>query len=555
MRSSFTGLIGLTLAALTACGRQQPRGVDVPGGSLVIATGADADAVLPPLIKTSVGKQVVDALFLPLAQNRNDVGLFGDEGYAPALAERWQWARDSLSITFFLDPRAKWHDQTPVRASDARYTLAAFRAPGVASDAVPAMVSIDSVSVVDSLTFTAWYGYRSATQFHDLVSNLTPIPEHVYGAIPFDSLPTAPLARLPVGTGKFRMATWLPNERIEVVADTTHWSGRPLLDRVIWRVIPTAVAQVRALVTGAADMVEVLRGPELATAQGDSTIRVNAWPSFAFAMTHFNLRDPAVPVRMHPIFGDPGVRRALSMAVDRTTLVANILDTLGVAMTSPFVSGHHIAGVTLAPFDTIGAAALLDSLGWRDTNGDNIRDKAGRPLAFSLSAPVSSPSRLRASEIMQAAFTRIGARVTLQHVQNAVMMADNGAGKFDATLMGYSGDPNPATLRQYWKSEQHGQGTNWGGYRNPAFDALIDSAARAADPDIARAQYTRAGRLLAADAPGIWIYELRSASGIHKRFRVATVRPDAWWANLDRWSVDPAQLKPRDRLGPGGPPR
>jgi peptide/nickel transport system substrate-binding protein len=197
---------------------------------------------------------------------------------------------------------------------------------------------------------------------------------------------------------------------------------------------------------------------------------------------------------------------------------------------------------------------MLDSLGWRDTDGDGVREKRGRDLAFSIVAPTTSVARVRATVIMQEAFRRIGARVTVDNPESAVHRANTEAGKFDISVMGYSSGPSPAGIRQYWRSHQGGQGSNFAMYENPVFDALVDSAMAEPDGRRSRELFSRAGELLAADAPAIWLYELRAISGIHKRFRPAAMRTDAWWSRLDEWSVDPAQAIDRDRIGPGRAP-
>lgn len=544
----------LAAATLIAC-----RGADLSGsadfgGTLVIATGQEADALLPPLIETTAGRQVVDMLFMPIARLGDDMNILGDIGFSPALADRWEWASDSLSLAFHIDPRARWSDGTPVRPGDVRFSLKAFQSQGVSAAVAPNLENIDSISVRDSSTFVVWFARRSATQFFDVVHDLIPFPEHVYGAIAFDSLRAAPAARVPVGSGKFQLARWEPGVRLEIVADTAHWAGRPRLDRVVWLPVSDPVGQAAKLVTGEADMVELLRGSALERATSDSALRFYPRPSLDFAMAVFNMRDPADGSRPHPLFADKALRRALTLAIDRTALVHNVLDTLGIAMTTPFLSAFGIPGATLPASDTIAAVRLLDSLGWRDTNGDGVRERNGRALAFSLIAPTTSIPRVRATVIMQEAFRRIGARVTLEHPESAVHTANTEAGRFDISVMGYSSGPSPAGIRQYWSSHAGRQGSNYGRYENPAFDALVDSALTVPDGRRSRELFGRAGALLAADVPAIWLYEPRAISGIHQRFRPAAMRTDAWWSRLDEWSVDPDQAIDRDRIGVGRAP-
>ena len=542
----------LLLALTAACGGERAPTGSATGGTLLIGTGAVADAVLPPLIQSLPGKQLVDALFLPLAWPADELTLVGDAGYTPALADRWTWSADSLSIAFHLDPRARWQDGHPVTPEDARAALVAFKSPAVGAIAAPNLANIDSIAVRDSATLVAWFHERAPTQFYDLVTNLVPIPAHVYGAIPAESLATSAVARTPVGNGKWRLVKWTPGERVEIVADTAHWLGRPTLDRIAWIAITDPIAQATKLVTGEIDMVEVLRGPPLETAAKDSSIRLVTTPGLSHAITVFNTRDASNPARPHPIFGDAGVRRALSLAIDRPQVVRSILDTLGTTMSSPWITLIKL-DAPLLPHDSAHAAALLDSLGWKDTTGDGVRDKGGRALAFSLGAPVTSTPRVRASQIMQQVWTGLGAKVTLEHVESGVQMSNAHAGKFDATIMGYSGDLAPGAIRQDWHTQVGGEGSNYGHYSNAAFDAIIDSAASNLDPVASRAQYARAGAVLANDAPGLWLYEIKTVSGIHKRFRTAAMPPWGWWVHLDQWSVDPARMIDRDRIGVGTP--
>lgn len=144
--------------------------------------------------------------------------------------------------------------------------------------------------------------------------------------------------------------------------------------------------------------------------------------------------------------------------------------------------------------------------------------------------------------------------MTLEHPESAVHTANTEAGRFDISVMGYSSGPSPAGIRQYWRSQPGRQGSNFGRYENATFDALVDSAVTEPNGRRSRELFARAGEILAADLPAIWLYEPRAISGIHQRFRPAAMRTDAWWSRLDEWSVDPAQAIPRDRIGVSGAP-
>jgi peptide/nickel transport system substrate-binding protein len=138
-----------------------------PGGTLVIATVGDADALVPPLTLSLQGAQVVAQLFDRLADIGPDLNTVGDAGFRPRLARSWTWASDSLSVRFAIDPRARWHDGRPVTARDVAFSFRAYGDPRVESPAAALLTNIDSVSTPDSLTAVVWFARRSPQQFFD----------------------------------------------------------------------------------------------------------------------------------------------------------------------------------------------------------------------------------------------------------------------------------------------------------------------------------------------------------------------------------------------------
>lgn len=551
LRSSFRGLAPFVVALLAACSRDKRGNDNVTGGTLIIAASADADAIVPPLVRGTVGKAVADVLFEPLAQIGDDMNTFGDAGFTKRLSGGWQWGRDSLSITFHLDPRARWHDGKPVRASDVRFSFGLYSNPRLQSFATSGVANIDSVSVRDSLTFVAWFKRRSAEQFYQFVYHVYPVPEHIYGEIPPDSLAASSAARQPIGSGKFRFVQWEPSVRLEVVADTGHWSGRPSLDRLVWTVTPDPIAAGIKVLAGEADFHETLLGSNVTAAATSAIVKPVRRPSMDYTLMFFNLRDPKGGP--HPIFADGRMRRAISMGIDRAALAKNLFDSLAMPMAGPFVSAQEgmADGLRMLTYEPKGAADSLEALGWRLRSSDSIRYKDGRALEFRLMAPASSSARRRATVLIQEQLKRIGVSVKLEHPTQAVMSGLANSGEFDAVIMGYTAMPTINSFQRFWRKRPAGQGRNpnFGGYENPAVDALFDSVEIAKDATTQRAILLRAAQIVLDDAPGLYLYELKGLSVMHRRVQPAAMRGDAWWAHINRWSIDPAQKIDRDRLG------
>ena len=75
---------------------------------------------------------------------------------------------------------------------------------------------LDSISVGDSVTCTAWFKLRTPERFHVLTYNLKPLPEHLLRSIRPESITTSSFARQPVGNGPFRLVKWQPTQSIEI---------------------------------------------------------------------------------------------------------------------------------------------------------------------------------------------------------------------------------------------------------------------------------------------------------------------------------------------------
>src|SRR5215208_2300168 len=137
-RWTRVALAGLVLAGCRDV--QQPQTAAGPsdvGGTMVIAQPSEPGTLLPALLERIIEKQITDLLFDRLAEIGDDMNTVGDKGFRKQLAERWEWAPDSLSIAFHLDPRARWHDGVPVRASDVRYSVALMKDPALGSPSLP----------------------------------------------------------------------------------------------------------------------------------------------------------------------------------------------------------------------------------------------------------------------------------------------------------------------------------------------------------------------------------------------------------------------------------
>jgi peptide/nickel transport system substrate-binding protein len=518
------------------------------GGTLVISTTADPGTLFPPFGITGQAKQITEQIYDYLADVGPDLDTRNEKGFRRALSDRWRWSGDSLMLAFHINSRAKWHDGRDVTARDVQFTFALNKNPSLGGRLATELATIDSVTVTDSLTAVFWFHGRSPTQFLDAAAQLLILPAHVLEKIPVDSLRES--APPPVGTGRFRLRKWDKGASVEIVADTSNYRGRARLDRVIWSVAPEFTTAVTRLFSGDADLFDALRPENLPQLARQRSLRAILLPGMDYAFLRFNLRDPKDKRRPHPLFGDRDLRRAITMSVNRGTLVRSVLDTFALVPVGPIVRAYPTTDPrgSQLPFDSAHASRLLDSLGWVRHGADAMRAKNGRELAFTLIIPTSSQNRIRMGPLLQEQLRRMGIRVQLEQLETSTEGEREARGAFDAALGSWTMPSSPDGMRDAWGSQGIGKnGVNYGSYSNPRFDALLDSALRA-DPTQAREKFTTALAVINEDAPAIWLYEPRKILGVHRRIRTTEMRADAWWFDLADWYIPPSERLPRDRI-------
>jgi peptide/nickel transport system substrate-binding protein len=154
---------------------------------------------------------------------------------------------------------------------------------------------------------------------------------------------------------------------------------------------------------------------------------------------------------------------------------------------------------------------------------------------------------MRAAVLLQEQFRRVGADVKIEGADYAGFVGRMTARSFDAILGGWIQDAGPGNARDSWSSAGTVKGgNNQGAYRNPAFDAQLDSGLASFAPDRMKSHFAAAWRIITDDAPAIWLAEPKRVMAVHKRIRITGMRPDAWWAGIAQWTIPADQRIARD---------
>jgi peptide/nickel transport system substrate-binding protein len=542
------------LCALVVCGcvGGESSATKNSGGTLAISTGGDPDVLIPSLVQRVQAAQMTDMMFDRLADIGDSLNIVNDKGFTPRLSDHWTWSADSLSIAFHVNPKAKWHDGVPVRSNDVRFTVTSTKDTTLGSPNAALLTNIDSVSAPDSATAVFWFHARSPQQFYDAVYVLPIMPEHVWKSIPTASWRGSDAARNPIGSGQYRFVRWIPRAAVELVADTANYRGAPKLSRLIWSIAPDFQGALTRFLTGETDFFEQLRPENLPEVAKHPELSTKQYRALQYMFAQFNLRDPAHHDRPHPLFRSRELRRALTMAIDRATLVKSVYGSLALPALGPTVRSYPTTDPNLAqiPFDLPRARAILDSLGWRVSTSDSVRRRDGRPLQFTLSIPNSSKVRVQMAVILQEQLRQAGVKMDVEQLEFPALMEKATKRAFDITINQLNTQPSPGAVLGSWGigGSRASGGNNAGSYENPTFDANVDSALASFDPAKRRAFFTTAYNTIIQDAPAIWLAEPSPTVGYHSRLQLATLRPDAWWIHIPEWSIPADKRIPRDNV-------
>ncbi len=517
-------------------------------GSAVIIMGQEPATPIPTLLSGSANNAVSDLLFLRLARPGVGLSTTDERTFEPQLARSWS-RRDSLTIVFELDPRARWHDGVAVTAKDVVFSFARMRDSTVDAQRALLLRYLASVTAESDQRVVMRFRRAYPEQFYDASYHVQLLPAHLV-----DTLPPGPrfasseFVKRPVGNGPYRWVRRDPGRQLELAANSGFFLGTPKLDRLVFLTARDPEAQINLLLDGTADIFEAVppvSGPVRLAA--NPAVKLLNVPSLSVLYLLFNQRASGDRNRPHPILADVDVRRAIAMALDRLNLARSTYGRFALPADAPAAQAHWTQGMVPkgAAYNPTGARGLLAKRGWVDRNGDGILEKDGVLLVLRLNIPATSATRAIMAPQVQEQLRRIGVRVEIARLDFPVFIERRSKGEFDLDLTVANMDPSPSGIVQSWTCAGRG-GSNVGWYCNPGLDSLLDRTIYT--PGSTEKSWQSAYARLQADAPAVFLASPAYSIAVHSRFRNVTIRPESPYGDLWRWSVDPGRRIARDGI-------
>ncbi|HVZ42115.1 MAG TPA: ABC transporter substrate-binding protein [Candidatus Kapabacteria bacterium] len=329
--------------------------------------------------------------------------------------------------------------------------------------------------------------------------------EHVAQSIRDSSKGLA--ARYLIGSGPYRIASTGFNQDILLQRDSTYWNRAHPLGAVharslAWHFEPDPAAAFAMLEQGTADLIALTDKVQLfehekeLAARGIARIDY-AYPSYTFIGWQCE----------NPLFSDARVRNALSMALDRDTIIQQVYHGMAHAIQSPVLRERPECDTTLPLIrrNQARARVLLAEAGWQDSDHDGILDKVIKgkriPFRFGIMVNAGNARRLGSAQMAARFFSQLGIDAQVTPVEWSVFLERQRNHDFEAFIGGWAMQEAEMDLHSIWHSASIDSGSNVVRYRNNELDALLDSIAR--EPDFSRRipLYRRAQQIIHRDQP------------------------------------------------------
>lgn len=513
-----------------------PDNVDltpVIGDAIVIGSIGDASNLIPMLAGDSSSHQVAARLFDPLLTYDKT-----ESELEPRLAERWEVSDDGLTITFYLRKDVRWHDGMPFTARDIEFGFNTIRDPDTLTAYAEDYLQVSSFTLLDDHTFRVAYEKPFAPALASW-GNLVVLPKHILEGQDINE--AIDFARNPVGLGQYSLGEWLAQESITMMVNPEYYRGRPNLDRIVTRIMPDLQSQFLELKSGGIDYMglsPLQYSRQTSTPAFQNSFNKYQYISNSYTYLGYNLENP--------LFQDRRVRRALTHAIDKEEIVAGVLHGLGQPANVPYKPGTFWVNsdIPILGYDPDKARALLAESGWKDSDGDGVLDKDGKPFEFEIITNQGNDSRAKTATIIQQRLKEVGVVVGVRIIEWSAFI-NNFIDKkdFEAVVLGWSLSLDPDQYDIWHSTKTKEKQFNFVSFKNDEVDELLEKGRRTFDRTERKKYYDRFQEILNEEQPYTFLYVGYALPAISRRFQGIEPAPAGIWYNYKDWFVPKALQK------------
>ena len=504
---------------------------------MVIGTGADLASVNQLVPATDAFTQtVLDRLFLSLFEEQPD---FAEQPptFDAQIASEWSWSSDHLTLDVELRDDLVWSDGVALTSEDVVWTWQMQTSEKINWNQANSKENIVAIEALDPTRLRVRFAEKNDSQIWDLNEGVI-LPKHAWSRLPLEQWPVdlGWFVDHLVTSGPYRLDRWDREQQIVLSRNPLYFDpDLPLIDRLVFRVVPQPVNQIGQLFSGQLDFINNVPIREAGGSTAPEGVGFKAYWAGRYGFVCWNLENP--------LFAETEVRQALTMAIDRQALVDTLWFGRAKIATSPIPSSvwAHNRDLEPFPYDPKEATRRLAEHGWSDTNADGILDRQGENFAFELMTNSNSGIRVDAAVMIQEQLRRVGIEVKVVKVDFAALGAAVYSHDFEAALLGLSIDTSLDQTAIFHSSSADGKRMNFGSYSNPDVDRLIELSNTDLDTAQKKATLDELQSIIHLDQPYTFLWESQRLAGLSTRVQNADpnatdplFRIETWWLQADR---------------------
>lgn len=507
--------------------------------AVVIGMLGDLETLNPIVSENSQESYVLNGIFSRLLRMNNKLQM------EPELLTKLPTvSADGLVYTFQLRKGVKFSDGVELTTADVQFLYEMATNKNNALPSTEMWDKIKEFKVLDNYNFRITLNKPNAPWLENwCYTGWAILPKHILekefkakGAL----TKGGDFSRHPIGSGPYCLVDWKADQYIMLKRNPNYFiKGQPKIDTVVFKVIPDTNAMLAQFKKGDIDIypdAQASQYKELLDMQKSGTnIQVFKDPAFIYMHADFNLRNP--------VFKDKAVRQALCYAFPKAKFIETVLGSVGTPADSCVVSMSWAYNAKVKKYDYNPAKAkqILDQADWK-VGPDGVREKNGLKLAFKLNTNAGNKTREKFEEIAKQNWEAVGAKVDIQNYESAAFFGDILKNiKFDVAIFAWvSGvDPDCYTL---WHSNQipdenHGQGQNYVGYKNPRIDYLVTAGQTELNTAKRKKIYDEVQQILTEDVPYMFVYyynDINAVNGNLANFKTNPTMAYFTW-NMAQW--------------------
>lgn len=471
--------VGLLSLLLAACGAKADPDI------LRIGWTGNPDSLNPGVGLSSDAYDIYNLVYDSLYQ------LQPDGTYTLELAESVDVAEDGKTWTFKIRDGVTFHDGKPLTALDVAFTFNLYKEHVNDFPYMAGYVTyFDSVEAPDDKTVVIKLS-EAIPNMKAQLYYMYILPRHIWEKYPGTQATEFTNSEM-IGSGPFKLVEFIDNQTVRLAANKQHFLYQPKMDEVVFQNYDTPEALVDAIIKGEVDMITRLPLEKAASLGELSEVQMVAGRPYAPLVSDIliNQIDPAnCPTAEgglctgHPALRDLTVRKALSLATDKQRIINEVtygLSEPGVTLIPTGLGQFYNIELEDYPFDTTEADRLLDEAGYKDVNGDGLREipDGTQPLKFRLDWNETDTANEQEAALLKEMWGQIGVGVEFRPLAQDVLYS-NCCPLFDYDIQigQWGSDPDPNFLLSVPMTEGIPTGLNETGYANVDYDHMyLDQA-------------------------------------------------------------------------------